>query len=71
LELGKYPEALEAFEKTMKAKPVQDSISEADMLVHRGLARKHCGKNGFVSDWNEAKKLGSAMAAKLLQDQAK
>ncbi|MBK8502354.1 MAG: hypothetical protein IPL46_09155 [Saprospiraceae bacterium] len=71
LELGKHTEALDAFEKTMKAKSGLDTISEADMLVYRGLARKQCGKNGFVSDWNEAKKLGSAMAIKLLQDQAK
>ncbi|NND31950.1 MAG: tetratricopeptide repeat protein [Saprospiraceae bacterium] len=67
LELGKFKEALEVFEKVMKAKVTPDGITEADILVQRGIARKNAGKNGFISDWNAAKKLGSAQADRLLQ----
>lgn len=67
LELEKYVEALDAFEKAMKVKSGPDLITEADILVYRGIARKQAGKNGFLSDWTEAKKLGSAHADQLLQ----
>lgn len=67
LELEKYQEALDVFEKTMKTKPGSDSITEADILVHRGIARKSAGKNGFMADWSEAQKLGNSQAEKLLQ----
>jgi tetratricopeptide (TPR) repeat protein len=67
LELAKYKEALEVFEKLMKSPAAQDGLSEADILVNRGIARKNAGKNGFMADWNAAKKLGSAQADQLLQ----
>ncbi len=67
LELEKYTEALDAFENAMKAKPGPDALTEADILVYRGIARKHAGKKGFMADWTEAKKLGSTQADQLLQ----
>ncbi len=47
--------------------PDNGHVSEADLLLFRGIARKNAGKNGFLSDWNQAKKLGSIKAAQLLE----
>lgn len=67
IELGKYAEALDSLQKAMKLTSVQEMVSDADVLVYRGIARKKAGKNGFLSDWTEAKKLGSTQAEQLLQ----
>lgn len=69
IQLERYPEALESLEKVLKAKPGNDQLTEADILIERGIARKNAGKNGFLSDWNQAKKLGSKQAERLLQEQ--
>ena len=69
IKLERYPEALETLEKVLKAKPGNDQLTEADILIERGIARKNAGKNGFLSDWNQAKKLGSKQAERLLQEQ--
>jgi len=69
LELQKYPEAIATFDRLMKLETSADNsnITEADILVYRGISRKSAGKNGFKSDWNAAKKLGSEHAIQLLQ----
>ncbi len=67
LELEKYNEALEALEKALELSQSEDKSLEADMLVSRGIARKNMGKNGFLSDWNQAKDLGSKKAIQLLE----
>lgn len=66
INLEKYHEALEAFEKAIAIESDNSDVSEADLLLYRGIARKNAGKNGFLADWNKAKKLGSAEAVKLL-----
>lgn len=68
LEIGKNAEALESLEKAYKCTTGKEYVYDADILVYRGIARKQAGKNGFLSDWNEAKKLGSKQAEQLLQD---
>ncbi len=65
--LEKYADALEIFDKVLGMPKGQDQISDAEVLLKRGIARKNAGKNGFMSDWNEAKKLGSDQASKLLE----
>jgi tetratricopeptide (TPR) repeat protein len=67
LELGKHEEALQAFEKVFSFKEGNDNISEADKLLYRGIARKKCGRNGFIADWSEASKMGSKEAAEWLE----
>ncbi|MDH3648583.1 MAG: hypothetical protein OEQ53_02815 [Saprospiraceae bacterium] len=66
LEQEKYADALIAFDQVLQIKEGQDTISEAEKLLFRGIARKHAGKNGYLSDWNEASKLGSTQAVELL-----
>ncbi len=67
LELKKYDAALEALERALKMDDSKDQSMEADLLVNRGIARKNVGKNGFLSDWNQAKDLGSKEAVQLLE----
>ncbi|MCB0685944.1 MAG: hypothetical protein KDC53_05450 [Saprospiraceae bacterium] len=68
IELRKFTEALDSLDKALKLTSGQEYVSEADILVYRGMARKETGKNGFLSDWNQAKKLGSIQAEKLLEN---
>jgi tetratricopeptide (TPR) repeat protein len=67
IELSKYEDALVALDKAFKLEPGAENLSEADLLLYRGIARKHAGKNGFLADWNKAKKLGSKRAVQLLE----
>ena len=67
LELESYKEALEALDRALKIMEDDDKTLEADLLVSRGIAKKNTGKNGFLSDWTQAKKLGSETATKLLE----
>ena len=66
VELEKYVEALEVFDKLLKSE-IQGQVPEADILLYRGIARKNTGKNGFKADWNKATKLGSVRAKQLLE----
>ena len=66
LALEKYTEALETLEKAIKVMEGEDKSLEAELLVSRGIARKNTGKNGFLSDWKQAKSLGSKKAIQLL-----
>lgn len=68
LELGKYEDALQAFDQVFLIEDGNENISEADKLLYRGIARKKCGRNGFIADWNEASKMGSKEAAERLED---
>ncbi len=67
LALENYKEALEAVEKALVILEGEDKSLEAELLVNRGIAKKNTGKNGFLSDWNQAKNLGSKTAIKLLE----
>lgn len=67
LELADCTKALEVFDEVIKMQPVKDSLSESDKFLFRGIARKNCGKNGFITDWTEAAKLGSKKAGELLK----
>ncbi len=66
MELSQYEQAVEILDKVVAISDRGD-LSEAELLVNRGLARKMAGKNGFVADWNAAKNLGSARAKYLLE----
>ncbi len=64
-ELGKYSEAVSAFSSAMEISGKSENISE--QLALRGLVRKKAGLKGFKKDLTEAAKLGSKMAADVLQ----
>jgi len=66
MELGQFDDAMESFDRAFEITEPKDSRLEADLLFHRGLARKELGKNGFIADWNEASKLGNKKAKDLL-----
>jgi len=71
LETGSYEEAINAFSSSLNMEEGNDSISEAERLTHRGIARKKAGKNGYLQDWKAAVKLGSKEAAALIKNNKK
>lgn len=68
MHLEKFPEALAAFEQAMALGDDRNLVDSAELLFYRGLARKQAGKNGFIADWNEAARLGSAKAKNHLKN---
>jgi tetratricopeptide (TPR) repeat protein len=66
IETGKYKEAVLAFTAAIEIKEGKGNVSEADLLVHRGIAKKKGNMKGFRIDWKAATELGSKTAAKLL-----
>ncbi|MEM1321483.1 MAG: tetratricopeptide repeat protein [Bacteroidota bacterium] len=67
LETGNNEDALAAFDAALNLQEGNDNLSEAERLVYRGIARKACGKNGYLQDWKAAAKLGSKKASELLK----
>lgn len=67
LEQEKFSEALTALDKALS---IEDGsaidIQEAEILLHRGRARKSMGKTGFIADWKKASDLGLKDANVLL-----
>jgi tetratricopeptide (TPR) repeat protein len=70
LELEKFNDALEAFEKCLDIAEGADSISEATKLMYRGIAKKKTGKSGFIKDLKQAADLGNKSAESLLKSYA-
>ena len=70
LELEKFEEALEAFEECLAIEEGNDSLSEATMLMHRGIAKQKIGKSGFIKDLKQAADLGNKSAKSLLKTYA-
>jgi tetratricopeptide (TPR) repeat protein len=68
LEMDDCGQAIEVFDKVLSLSVENDVHSQSDKFLFRGIARKKCGKNGFISDWTEAAKLGSKKAAQLLKN---
>ena len=66
IETGQYKEAVLAFTAAIEIKEGKGNVSEADLLVQRGIAKKKGNMKGFRIDWKAATELGSKTAAKLL-----
>lgn len=67
LELENYTEALEAFENAIVFNNPKNSISDAEKLRYRGIAKQKAGKNGYISDFKEAADLGDNQSAEILR----
>jgi tetratricopeptide (TPR) repeat protein len=70
LETGNFQEALDVFVSVLEMKEGNDKISESDKILYRGIAKKKAGKTGFLKDWQQASKLGSTQADKLIKEHA-
>lgn len=70
LETGDFQEALNVFDSVLKMEEGSDKISESEKILYRGIARKKAGKTGFLKDWQQAAKLGSVQADKLIKENA-
>ena len=66
LAMNDIPAALEAFEQTLAIDTGIELVSEADGLLHRGIAKHRAGKPEFTRDLQAAAQMGSTEAARLL-----
>ncbi len=67
MELGKYEEAIDAFDQALNLGEEKNEKERADKLLNRGIAKQKAGGSGFLSDWKEAAHLGDSKAKKLLE----
>jgi len=67
IELERYGEAVEQFEKALDLDAGNDSIPKAELLRHRGMAKQKAGQNGYIKDIKDAAELGDSQAAELLK----
>ena len=67
LELGEFAEAALSFEKSLDLEKGNDSISNAEKLRYRGIAKQKAGQNGYKKDIKEAASLGDKEAEELLK----
>lgn len=70
LETGDFQEALDVFDSVLEMKEGNDKITESEKILYRGIAKKKAGKTGFLKDWQQASKLGSTQADKLIKEHA-
>lgn len=64
--LGKLDEALEAFDASIEGSKELESERHAELLMHRGIARKAAGNADYILDLKKAAELGSDSASQLL-----
>ena len=67
-ELEDYENALKAFDQALKITTGKDKIADSLKYYYRGMAKKMCGKNGFIADLKMASDLGEKRAEKLLEE---
>jgi tetratricopeptide (TPR) repeat protein len=65
-ELGKYEEALTAFDTALSIDSGLE-VPQSELLLYRGMTLQQLGKSGFQKAWEEAANYGSERAAELLQ----
>ncbi len=66
--LGRIDEALSAFDKSVSLESSAHPETHAEILMHRGLARKALGKADFILDIQKASEMGYAAATRLLTE---
>lgn len=70
MELGKYDEAIEAFDHALNVTEKEERSDRAGQLLNRGIAKHKAGGSGYLSDWKEAAHLGDVKAKELLEGHA-
>lgn len=68
LKSGNSADAIKAFDTTASITEGTVNFTEAELLLHRGLALQKAGKKGFEKDWKAAAEMGSEKAVALLQE---
>ncbi len=68
LALNDAPGAIEAFDQTLAIRAGLDLVPEAEGLLQRAIAKHQVGKPGYALDLEAAAKMGSAEAARLLEE---
>lgn len=66
LALGKFKEAVDAFNQAIEIEIGKDNISAAERFLFRGIALQKAGEEGFKQDLTVAAQAGSERAARLL-----
>lgn len=66
MEVGRNKEAVVAFASAGEIEKGHGRVSNTDLLVNSGIARKAAGMKGFRKEWQVAADQGSKRAAKLL-----
>ena len=69
-ETGSNEEAIELFNAALTLEDGPKKLSEATILVHRGLASHRVGDKSYVEDWTRATELGAEEAKELLEEYA-
>ena len=67
VELENYDEALASLDAAVNL-PAHSSVSDAELLRYRGIAKQKIGKNGFIKDLKDASDLGDKIATTLLKE---
>ncbi|MBK7357987.1 MAG: tetratricopeptide repeat protein [Saprospiraceae bacterium] len=68
--LGQVDAALDAFDKSLEKAELNQETNQAEVFMHRGMARKAAGKADYILDLQKAAELGSQSASLLLAEQA-
>ncbi len=68
MQLKDHQAAAEAFDQAMKLEDLAGNVSDAELLLYRGMAFHEAGQNGYRSDWEAAANKGSERAAALLAE---
>ncbi len=67
--LGQMDQALEAFDHSLAALESEKENNQAEIFMHRGMARKAAGKADYILDIKKAAELGLNSATLLLEEQ--
>lgn len=68
--LGQLDQALEAFDKSLGTLETEKENNQAEIFMHRGMARKAAGKADYILDLKKAAELGLDSASLLLGEVA-
>ena len=68
MQLKEYKQAAEALDSAMKVEDLMGNVSDAELLLYRGMALREAGQAGFKQDWEAAANKGSEKAAALLAE---
>lgn len=68
--LGQMDKALEAFDQSLSAMESEKENNQAEIFMHRGMARKAAGKADYILDIKKAAELGLNSATLMLEEQS-
>jgi len=66
--LNEFTEAQKAFNSALETPELKGDVTNAELLLHRGMALRQGGQSGYLRDWKAAADQGLARAAELLEE---